>query len=213
MPRRRLLTPTERAALLAFPTTDDTLIQYYTFSEPDLSAIRQRRGKHNRLGFALPPGGDPPKSLLSLVGQQLHIEPAIWPQYAQRPETRREHLAELLTWLNLMPFSATDSRRLVHQLTELAQQTDRRIVLATALVEMLRQQRILLPTLDVIERICSEALTRGTRHVYAALTAPLTEQHCCALDNLLAIRAGAKGSILTWLRQPPGPPMQALHEL
>jgi TnpA family transposase len=89
MPRRSLLTPTERAALLAFPTSDDALIQYYTFSEPDLSAIRQRRGNHNRLGFAvqlcylrypgltLPPDGDPPKSLLSIVGQQLHIEPAV----------------------------------------------------------------------------------------------------------------------------------------
>ena len=49
MPRRNLLTPAERASLLAFPTTDDELIQYYTFSEPDLSAIRQRRGDHNRL--------------------------------------------------------------------------------------------------------------------------------------------------------------------
>jgi hypothetical protein len=112
----------------------------------------------------------------------------------------------LLVWLNLMPFSATDSRRLVHQLAELTQQTDRGIVLAAALVEMLRQQRILLPTLDVIERICSEALTRGTRQVHAALTASLTDHHRCALDNLLAIRAGTKGSVLTWLRQPPGPP-------
>lgn len=236
MPRRRLLTPTERAALLAFPTTDDALIQYYTFTEPDLSAIRQRRGNHNRLGFAvqlcylrypgfaLPPDADPPKSLLSIVGQQLHIEPAVWPQYAQRPETRREHLAELLAWLNLMPFSATDSRRLVHQLSELAQQTDRGIVLAAALVEMLRQQRFLLPTLDVIERICSEALTRGTRQVHAALTAPLTDHHRWALDNLLTIRADTKGSVLTWLRQPPGPPkpkhvlihlerLQTLHAL
>jgi hypothetical protein len=32
MPRRRLLTPTERAALLAFPTTDDALIQTGDYS-------------------------------------------------------------------------------------------------------------------------------------------------------------------------------------
>ncbi len=53
MPRRSLLTPVERAALLAFPATDDDLIRHYTFSEPDLSVIRQRRGHHNRLGFAM----------------------------------------------------------------------------------------------------------------------------------------------------------------
>ena len=76
MPRRSLLTPTERASLLAFPATDDELIRYYTFSEPDLAVIRQRRGDHNRLGFAvqlcylrypgflLPPAVDPPASLL-----------------------------------------------------------------------------------------------------------------------------------------------------
>ena len=53
MPRRSLLTPAERTGLLAFPTTDDELIRHYTFSEPELSAIRQRRGNHNRLGFAV----------------------------------------------------------------------------------------------------------------------------------------------------------------
>lgn len=40
MPRRSLLTPTERTSLLAFPTTDDELIRHYTFTEPDLAAIR-----------------------------------------------------------------------------------------------------------------------------------------------------------------------------
>ena len=218
MPRRSLLTPSERAALLAFPTTDDELIRHYTFSEPDLLAIRQRRGNHNRLGFAvqlcylrypgfaLPPDAEPPAPLLSIVGRQLHIELAAWPQYAQRTETRREHLTELLAWLKLTPFAVTDYRRLVHQLAGLAQQTDRGIVLAEALVEMLRQQRVILPAVDVIERVCSEARTHGTRQVYEALNAPLADHHRRALDGLLAIRAGAKGSGLIWLRQPPGPP-------
>ncbi|AER56155.1 transposase [Pseudoxanthomonas spadix BD-a59] len=62
----------------------------------------------------------------------MRIEPAVWPQYAQRPETRREHLAKLQTWLNLRPFSAADYRRVVHQLSELAQQTDRGMVLPHA---------------------------------------------------------------------------------
>jgi hypothetical protein len=218
MPRRRLLTPAERAGLLAFPTTDDDLIRQYTFSEPDLAAIRQRRGRHNRLGFAvqlcylrypgfaLPPDAEPPAPLLALVGWQLRIDPAVWPQYAQRPETRREHLAELQAWLNLSPFAIADYRRFVHQLAELAQQTDRGIVIAEALVELLRQQRIIMPAVDVIERVCSEALTRGTRQVYEALTAPLSDHHRRALDGLLTTREGAKGSGLIWLRQPPGPP-------
>jgi TnpA family transposase len=173
MPRRSVLTPAERVGLLAFPTTGDELIRYYTFSESDLSAIRQRRGNHNRLGFAvqlcylrhpgfaLPTDAEPPVPLLAFVGRQLRIDPGIWPQYAQRPETRREHLVELQAWLNLTPFAITDYRRFVHQLAGLARQTDRGIVLADALVEMLRRQRVILPTVDVIERVCSEALTHA----------------------------------------------------
>lgn len=165
MPRRNLLTPAERNSLMAFPTTDDKLIQHYTLTEPDLSLIRQRRGSRNRLGFAvqlcylrypgfaLPTDAEPPASLLSIVGRQLRIEPDIWPQYAQRSETRREHLLELQTWLKLTPFVASDYRHFVHQLTELAQPTDRGIVLAKAMIEQLRQQRIILPTVDVIERV------------------------------------------------------------
>ncbi len=218
MPRRSLLTPAERTGLRAFPMTDDEFIRHYTFSEPDLSAIRQRRGNHNRLGFAvqlcylrypgfaLPTDAEPPAPLLAIVGRQLRVEPDIWPQYAQRPETRRQHLAELQARQSLSPVTIADYRRFVHQLAELAQQTDRGIVLAEALVEMLRQQRIIMPALDVIERVCSEALTRGTRQVYEALTAPLSDHHRRALDGLLVIREGTKGSGLVWRRQPPGPP-------
>jgi TnpA family transposase len=218
MPRRSVLTPTERAGLFAFPSTRDEVIRHYTFSEPDLSMISQRRGDHNRLGFAvqlcylrypgfaLPTDAEPPEPLLAFVCKQLRVEPDVWPQYAQRPETRREHLAELQAWLNLTPFSIADYQRFVHQLAELAQQADRGIVLAEALAEMVRQQRIIAPAVDVIERVCGEALTLGTRRVYEALTGALTDDHRRALDQLLAVREGTKGSGLIWLRQPPGPP-------
>ncbi len=218
MPRRSLLTDAERASLLAFPSTGDDLIRYYTLSEADLSAIRQRRGNHNRLGFAvqlcylrypgfvLPPEIDPPKSLLTAVGRQLKIAPDVWPQYAQRPETRREHILDLQAWLGMSPFSIWHYRQAVHELAKLAQQTDRGIILAEAMVERLRQQSVILPTIDVIERVCSEALTLGTRHAYEALTEPLSDQHRQEIDRLLVNRESTKGSGLTWLRQPPGPP-------
>ena len=218
MPRRNLLAPTERASLLALPTTDDEFIQHYTLSEADLSMIRQRRGDHNRLGFAVqlchlrhpgvsvPPEADPPALFLAFVARQLGIDPIAWRQYAQRSATRREHLLELQACLQLKQFTSADYRRLVGQMAELAQQTDRGIVLAEALVEQLRKERIIMPALDVIERACSAALTRGTRQVHEALTETLKEHHRRALDGLLVTREGTKNSSLTWLRQPPGPP-------
>ena len=224
MPRRSLLTPAERELLFAFPATDEELIRYYTFNETDLSIIRQRRGSQNRLGFAvqlcylrypgvaLPTGFEPPTALLAFVARQLRVDPEVWPQYAQREETRREHLAELQAWLNLTPFDLSHYRSFVHQLAALAQQTDRGIVLATAFVEAARRQHLIMPAVEVIERVCAEALTRGTRHVYAALTTPLSDPLRCALDTVLTAREGTQTSGLAWLRQPPGTP-NAKHVL
>lgn len=53
MPRRSTLSLAERDRLLALPETKADLIRYYTFSEADLSIIRQHRGPTNRLGFAV----------------------------------------------------------------------------------------------------------------------------------------------------------------
>ena len=53
MPRRSILSAAERDGLLALPDSDDELIRKYTFSQADLSLIRQRRGDANRLGFAV----------------------------------------------------------------------------------------------------------------------------------------------------------------
>jgi TnpA family transposase len=224
MPRRSILTPTERASLLAFPIAEDELIRYYTLSDPDLSVIQQHRGGHNRLGFAvqlcylrypgcvLPTNTQPSEALLFFVARQLSLAPALWPQYAQRVETRREHLLELQAWLGVTPFGTSYIRHFVLHLSELAQQTDRGMVLATALLDMLRQQHIIVPTIDVLERVCAEALTRGTRHVYEALTESLSTDQRQMLDNLLSVREGTMTSSLTWLRQPPGVP-NAKHVL
>jgi hypothetical protein len=218
MPRRSILSAAERESLLAVPAAKDEMIRRYMLNEADLSFINQHRGPANRLGIAVQlcylrfPGiilgvnQAPFPALLNLVADQLGISVDTWNDYGQREQTRREHLGELQGWLNLSPFRIAEFRPFIYQLAELAQQTDRGIVLAEALVEMLRQRRIILPTIDVIERACSEALTLGTRRMYEKLTAALSDDHRRALDNLLAIHEGSKGSGLIWLRQPPGPP-------
>lgn len=91
------------------PDTKDELIRHYTFSEADLSIIRQRRGPANRLGFAVLlcylrfPGiilsvDQPPfPPLLKLVANQLKVGIESWVDYGQREQTRREHMVELQT--------------------------------------------------------------------------------------------------------------------
>lgn len=53
IPRRSILSATERESLLALPDAKDELIRLYTFNDADLSRIRQHRGAANRLGFAV----------------------------------------------------------------------------------------------------------------------------------------------------------------
>ena len=83
MPRREILTSTERMQLLAFPDDEGELIRKYTLSKADLAFVRQHRGDHNRLGIAvqmcslrysgrvLGENERPPDRLLNLVATQL----------------------------------------------------------------------------------------------------------------------------------------------
>ena len=64
-------------------------------------------------------------------------------------------------------------RQAVHTLTELALQTDKGVVLAGSALDVLRRGHVIAPTLDVIERICAEAVTRANRRIYRALAEPL----------------------------------------
>ena len=111
MPRRSILSAAERESLLALPDTKDELIRHYTFSETDLSIIRQRRGPANRLGFAVQlcylrfPGvmlgvDEPPfLPMLKLVADQLEVGVDCLPtpeRLGDRPGRSGSHRAHLV---------------------------------------------------------------------------------------------------------------------
>lgn len=152
MPRRSILSGAERDSFLALPDNQEEFIRHYTFSESDLSLIRQRRGDANRMGVAvqlcllrfpgqgLLPDATVPMPLLQWIGRQLRLDPICWPQYAEREETRREHLLELRAYLGMDPFGLRHYRQSVHATTELALQTDKGTVLASSVLDSLRQR-------------------------------------------------------------------------
>ncbi len=89
MPRRSVISASERDRLLVMPNAEDELIRHYTFNDSDLSIIFQHRGAENRLGFAvqlcymryhgmiIPPDVEPFAPLLRIVAKQLKGK--IWP--------------------------------------------------------------------------------------------------------------------------------------
>ena len=216
MPRCTVLSSSEREGLFALPDNNKDLIQQYTFSESDLSIIRQHRGAANRMGFAIQlcymryPGiilsinEKPFPPLLNFVADQLKMSANVWDEYGKRDQTRREHLIELQTIFGFQTFSMESYQSFVNSLADLAWQTDKGIVLASALVQSFRTQRILLPTINVIERICAEAITDTSRRVYSSLTESLGKEHFQRLNTLLTLKEGSKFTALAWLRESPG---------
>lgn len=218
MPRRSILSTAERDSLLALPDRLDELIQHYTFSETDLAIIRLHRGPENRLGFAVQlcymryPGlmlsadKEPSAPLLSFVASQLKVSEKSWADYGLRDKTRREHLIQLQKLFGFQAFTMRHYRLAVKNLGDLALQTDKGILLATTLIDSLREQHVLLPSLNVIERICAEAMTISNRRIYAALTEPLSAIHRQRLDELLKRKEDSQTTWLAWLRLSPAKP-------
>ncbi len=157
MPRRELLTSTERLELLAFPEDQAELIRLATLTSDDIAFVRQHRGGHNRLGIAvlmvylrypgqvLSADERPHGALVNLIAEQIGVPVDSWEKYAAREETRREHVLELLARLGMKQFGAAHYRTVSTWLGSTALQTTRGIVLAQAVVDELRKRLIVLP--------------------------------------------------------------------
>jgi len=188
----------------------------YTFSPADLDLIARRRGEPNRLGFAIQlgflrypgrawtPDESVPAPMLRFIADQVGIRPDRMAEYAARDETRREHLAELLAVFGWRTFGLPERREMSAWLITLARGTDRGLVLVKALLEELRQRRILAPTLSVLDRLASAVRHRARREAYRALTADLGPEQRARLDDLLVSCPDSKLTHLGRLRQTGG---------
>ena len=218
MPRHSILSSTELGSLFEIPDDRAFMLQHYTLSDSDKSIVHQHRGASNKLGFAIQlcymryPGvilginDEPFKPLLFMMAAQLSISVDCWNDYGQREQTRREHIAELKKVFGFKLFTLSDYRQSVNMMVDLSLQTDKGLILATTLVENLRQKSVILPAINAIDSICAEAITSANRIIYTALTSSLSETHRQNIDALLNRKEGSKLTILGWLRQSPAKP-------
>lgn len=214
MPRRELLSPIQRAAILALPEDEGELIRRYPFTTRDMALVQQRRGDSNRFGFAvhlchlrfpgqiLGAGESPDPRLTRLVARQLGLDSEVWSEYAQRDQTRREHLQLIIDAYGYRQFSAASYRELALWLLPLAMQSDQGMVLAQTVLEELRIRKIIVPPISVVERLCAEAASRALRQIHQALTDPLSQAQQKKLDTLFQLKESTTISVLAWLRQP-----------
>lgn len=216
MARRQILSQSERESLLALPDDELTLTRMAYFSEHDLALINAHRKPASRFGFAVllcylknvgfaPDKKTPPSdALLKPIANRLKLADGLWSSYINgRETTRREHLTELYRYLGVKAFTNKIQQSCITHLLLMATRTDKGILLAEEMLAYLRQNKVMFPTIDVVERTCAEAMTGGDKIVFQTLNASLTSAHREALDRLLE-SSDNQPSRLTWLLQPPG---------
>ena len=131
------------------------------------------------------------------------LKPHLWAEYASREVTRWEHLTELYRYLELSPFNRALQKTCIRHLYPHAMRTDRGFLLAEEMLSWLHNNKVIIPSVEVIERTLAEATTLADRAVFSALTAQLEPGHKAALDRLL-VSEGEQPSRLAWMLQPPG---------
>ena len=216
MPHKELLTESQRLSLQAPASDERGMVRHYTLSPEDLTLINRRRGDPNRLGFALmlcylhfpgrilQQGEQPPATLCTFVAEQLGVDAACFDDYAERDQTRREHVLEIEAALGLHP---VDPKHLYREacaawLLPTALATDHGLTLVTTLLEELRARRIVCPPLAAIERLAGSVRARAQRQLWRRLADGLTDQQRQSLPiNCSEVRVGGGQSTLAWLRQ------------
>jgi TnpA family transposase len=220
MKKHEILSPQSRAALFDPPTDPAAIVRHYTFSPEEMALIRQRRRDANRLGFAvhfaylkfpgrvLGGGEIAPPGMVAFVAGQLGIEFGAFGEYAQRSETRREHLGELQDYLGVRPFRREDYRATAEAALEEAMGTDRGEAIVAVMVDHLRKRSILLPASVTLEKIGLATRARARKRAYKNLAEGLEPETIAGLEALIAVGDDRDRTPLAWLREWPEAPGQ-----
>ena len=146
MPWRDLLSPAQRAQVMALPTSLREYEELYTLTPADQEFVTVHRTNANRLGVAVQlcflrhpgrawaPEETMPVAMLRFIAQQVGAEPVDLLGYAERDQTRREHAIEMMREYGFTTFGVRDYRTLSSWLTEQARGTDNGLALVTLLI-------------------------------------------------------------------------------
>ena len=221
MSPRYILSPQSRAALFDPPTDPAAIVRHYTFSPEDMALIRHRRRAANRLGFAVNlaylrfPGPsarrrrNAARRNARLHRTQIGCEPG---DFRRLCETRSKPggsiLANLQTYLDVRPFRRDDKRAVVHVAIEQATGSDRGDAIVSAMIEYLRERRILLPAAVTLEKIALAARALARKRAHKNLVEGLSPETIAGLEALLIVTKDEERTPLAWLREWPEAPRQ-----
>ena len=218
MRRRKLLKDQDRQRLFSVPTDEDSLIRHYSLSSADRLEIGLRRREHNQLGFAvqlclmrypgrvLASGETPPREMLKHIADQVGADLGTFALYARREETRRDHAARLMIYLDTKSATGEDRRAALLAAIQAATISDDSVGIAKAIAVSFRERGSLLPVTETIERIGLAGRSIARRRAEKALIEEIPLDKLQSLDRLLEVDPSLGHTRFHWLRSPPDAP-------
>lgn len=198
---------------------DIQLARYFHLDEFDLELIQKKRGKHNRLGFALQltsirflgtfalDFNRIPFSVSHYVARQLGISNVeVLARYALRKNTQWEHHREIKQTYGYRELSdGSLGFCLIRQLYSHAWiANERPSVMFDHATAWLIERKVLLPGVTVLIRLVSEVRERAANRLWVKLASILSDEHKTTLYTLLDIESeGGRQSRLERLRRGP----------
>ena len=213
------LTPTQRdnyGRYTGSPTTAE-LTRYFHLDEVDLALIAQKRGDHNRLGFALQLStlrflgtflediSALPETVLQTLVKQLNVESSACLSDYQDNRQRRIHLAEIRALYGYREFTDRSvGFRLTRWLYALCWTgTERPSVLFDRAAAWMLSHKVLLPGASILERFIARLRSRVETRLWRLLGQNITVEQQTRLLNLLKVPEGSRKSQLDSLRRGP----------
>jgi TnpA family transposase len=191
--------------------------RYFHLDDTDQRLIAQRRGGHNRLGFAVQLGNvrflgtfladltAVPPGVIAHFGRQLGTADAIDLVRYAAGEKRWDHAAEIRRHYGYRDFHqgsepAALSRWLANRAWISAERPSVLFDLATA---RLVERKVLLPGVTVLARLVAQVRDRAAARLWRTLTRALKPRQAARLDTLLVADEVSRQSPLERLRRAP----------
>jgi TnpA family transposase len=194
------------------------LFRYFTFPEPDRREIAQCRRESNKIGFALLLGAVRltgrflqdfelvPRTLLDHICEQLNLRTPLILTYLARQPTRYEHVERIRTYLGLRSFRQADNEMVTRHVRERVRAGARLHELLADTERMLREQKIVLPGVTVLERIISGARVEAEDRLFGDLSQRVDAHARGNILALLKVRPGEKTTPFQQLQRAAGRP-------
>lgn len=212
---RRFLSKVERERLSQFPAevTEADCIVYFTLTPADKAFVESRRGDANRLGVALllcslrylgyfpADVKHTPGNVIAFVADQLALAPIVLADYADRDETRWEHLPQVMNHLGFRRLETEERDSLIAWLGERALEHDRPSLLLQQACERLYQLRLVRPAVTSMEELVAAARQWAEARTTEVLVKPLSPRIQKSLDALLVSSEEYDKAPLLWLRR------------